>query len=96
MNASRVAMVVTKRDVSDELWRVAAATPWIDAKRAFLVADKCTCPATQISGDATLASGAFRRSGNVVTVAPAVVQSFAAGFIADQLKRTSATNGSSR
>lgn len=96
MNGARVAMVITNREPSAELWQAAQATPWIDAGRSFLVGAECTCPATQIAGDPALAPGELRRSRNVVRVAPAVVQSVAAGFIADQLKRTSATNGSSR
>jgi hypothetical protein len=96
MSSARVAMVITNRAPSSELWRAASATPWIDANRAFFVGGTCTCPATQIAGDAARSATSFRRAGKVVSVAPAVVQSFAAGFIADQLKRTSATNGSSR
>jgi hypothetical protein len=49
-----------------------------------------------ITTDPTLPPGRYRRMGRTVAVAPAVVQSFAAGFIADQLKRTGPTNGSSR
>ncbi len=96
MKNARVAVVIATREPSDELWRNARATPWIDAKRAFVVGARCTCDATLILTDPALAPAQFRRAGKVLTVAPAVVQSFAAGFIADQLKRTSATHGSSR
>jgi hypothetical protein len=96
MNAARVAMVISTREPSDELWRAANATPWIDTKRAFVVGARCTCDATVIVTDPAMSPAHYRRADRIVTVAPAVVQSFAAGFIADQLKRTLATNGSSR
>jgi hypothetical protein len=79
------------------LWTSAAALPYVDARRAFIFGRPCACgEATVITSDVTVAAGRYRREGSVVTVAPAVVQSFAAGFIADQLERTSPTNGSSR
>ncbi len=52
--------------------------------------------AVSIVAEQSVPAGRYRRVGNVVSVPPAVVQSVAAGFIADQLKRTSSTNGSSR
>ncbi|HYK03268.1 MAG TPA: hypothetical protein VE974_16030 [Thermoanaerobaculia bacterium] len=97
MQDARVAVVVTTRMPSPELWSRVEATPWIDAKRAFVVgADGGRESAIEIGGEQSVPAGRYRRSGNVVTVPPAVVQSFAAGFIAEQLKRTSPTNGSSR
>jgi hypothetical protein len=52
--------------------------------------------AVSIVADPAVPDGAYRRAGNTVAVAPAAIQSFAAGYIADQWKRTGATNGSSR
>jgi hypothetical protein len=48
-----------------------------------------------IVDDPALNASQYGRRGNIVTVPPAVVQSFAAGYIAAQLKRTTPTNGSS-
>ncbi|HYO79404.1 MAG TPA: hypothetical protein VE010_23260 [Thermoanaerobaculia bacterium] len=98
---ARVAMVVATRPVGADFWRAVAATPWIDSQRTFIVggacgADERCARATVINTDPAIPAGRYRRAANVVTVAPAVVQSFSAGFIADQLKRTSPTNGSSR
>ncbi|HEX8619856.1 MAG TPA: hypothetical protein VF911_19910, partial [Thermoanaerobaculia bacterium] len=86
------------------------ATAWIDPRQLFLVGSSCgAAPAAargtsadpcaraiSVVADQSLPAGRYRRAGNVVSVPPAVVQSVAAGFIADQLKRTSSTNGSSR
>jgi hypothetical protein len=97
MQNARVAVVVTTRIPSEELWRRVDATAWIEGKRAFVVGDDGGREeAIRISGEQSVPAGRYRRTGNVVAVPPAVVQSFAAGFIAEQLKRTSPTNGSSR
>jgi hypothetical protein len=99
MTNARVAVVVTKKQPDAALWRAAEAMPWIDAKRAFIVAPTMLAPignAVLITGDASLPAGHYERRGDIVAVAPAVVQSFAAGFIAGELKRDPATNVSSR
>ena len=44
--------------------------------------------ATQILADPTLPAGTYRREGNVLSVDPAVVESFAAFFIEHHLKGT--------
>lgn len=95
---ARVAMVLTANADDAAVWKAIEGTPWIDRKRAFVVGSRmaAAASATQLLPDSTRMSNQYRRLGNVVTVAPAVIQSFAAGFIADQLKRTSPTNGSSR
>ena len=45
--------------------------------------------ATSIEGDPAVGGGRYRRNGSVISVDPAVVKSFAARFIAEQLKGTS-------
>jgi len=100
---ARVAVVVTGRWPED-LWRAVAATSWLDSSRAFVVDGRLTVsdrqpaspPTVVIAADPALEAGHYRRQGNLVAVAPAVVQSFAAGYIAAQVKRTTPTNGSSR
>jgi hypothetical protein len=98
MRAERVAMVVSRRRPDDALWSAIAQFPWIDFSSPFVVAP-AGAPMTRgtlITGDPAIESGIYRSDGNVVRVAPAVVQSFAAGYIADLLKRTTPTNASSR
>ncbi|MDQ3283603.1 MAG: hypothetical protein M3Q69_19550 [Acidobacteriota bacterium] len=95
---ARVALVVTTRKSAGEIWSSAAALPYVDAQRAFIAGRPCTCgTAVVITSDPALEPGHYRRAGSVVTAAPAVVQSVAAGFIADQLEKgIRPTNGSSR
>jgi len=98
MKNARVAMIVTRGAPDEELWKNIAATTWLDPDRLFVVAPQGGAPGkgTVITADPALTAGRYRRTGPVVAVSPAVVQSFAAGFIADQLKRITPTNGSRR
>jgi hypothetical protein len=97
MENARAALLVTTRTPGEELWKAVRESPWLDGTRIILVGADAQLPgAIRIVGDASIPAGRYRRSGNVVAVPPAAIQSFAAGFIADQWKRTSATNGSSR
>ncbi len=101
---ARVAVVVTKSWPGEDLWRAATGTAWLDSSRKFIVDGRGSTadrrppdgPTVLIAADPALGTGHYRRQGNIVAVAPAVVQSFAAGYIAAQLKRTTPTNGSSR
>lgn len=102
---ARVALVVTKSWPSEDLWSAATATAWLDPSRRYIVDGPGSTAGRQppaagsplvIAADPSLAAGRYRRQGELVTVAPPVVQSFAAGYIAGQLKRTTPTNGSSR
>ena len=94
---ARVAMIVTK-DVNEELWKRMGETQWMSGERVFVVSPFSPPAGEKVAGGTTWILGGerYRRDGNVVTVPPAVIQSFAAGFIADQLKRTTPLNGSSR
>ncbi len=99
LQASRVACIVTT-EYGDQLWTRIAATPWMDPDRAYLVGTGESQPtnakAVVIQPDPAVTDGHYERRGNVVAVSPAAIQSFAAGFIADHLKRISPTNGISR
>ena len=100
MKGARVAMVVAKQAPDEALWSAVDATPWMDGTKVYVVGGTGS-RGVSIVGDSALPDGRYRQTGNVVTVAPAVVQSFAAGYIAeqlqaDQLKRDPLTNGSSR
>jgi len=107
---ARVACIVTRR-LTDQIWSSVAGTPWIDPSRTFVVEWSGGLSARRtdtgglrarrsteivITSDPALPPGRYRRNGSVVTAAPAVVQSFASRFIADQLKRTGPPNGSSQ
>lgn len=99
MQSARVAVLVTTGAPDAELWKTIRESSWADQARLFVVgASGGSSPegAVQIIADPSVPGGRYRRSGTVVSVSPAAIQSFAAGFIADQVKRTSATNGSSR
>ena len=102
LTSSRVAIVVTKQTLDPGLWRVLAGMAWLDSERTFVVEAMTndfpppdSSPITMIVDDPALNASQYGRRGNIVTVPPAVVQSFAAGYIAAQLKRTTPTNGSS-
>jgi hypothetical protein len=85
---ARVAVLVTKQP-GDALWQAIEATPWMDGAKLFTVGERGR-------GVSFVPGERYRVDGNVVTAPPAVIQSVAAGFIADQLKRTTPLNGSSR
>lgn len=97
--SARVAVLVTT-GYDPSLWAVAKETPWIDFTRAYAVfsGERRSVPegVTVIQADATLPAGRYVQQGPVVLAAPPAIQSLAAGFIADQLKRISSPNGSSR
>lgn len=96
LTRARVAVVVTTRPPDAELWRAIEGIAWMDAGRAFVVGASANRPgATVIAADPAL-TGRYERRGSLVAVPPAVVQSFAAGYIAAQLERDRPTNGSSR
>jgi len=107
---ARVAVIVARSDDA-AVRKGIGETPWMDATRLWVVggdarqASACrpgsrsphaeACPSF-IVADASVPPGRYRREGSVLAVAPAAIQSVAAGFIADQLKRNLSTNGSSR
>jgi hypothetical protein len=95
MRTARVALVVTSMPPEEALLERANGTATIDTSRIFTV-NASVPTGVAVNPDPYLAAGQFRRSGNVVTAPAAVVESFAARFIADQLKRDSPPNGSSR
>jgi hypothetical protein len=94
---ARVALVVTSREPDAALWKRAKETAWIDAGRAFVVTARATPieGATVIAGQPGVPEGRYRTRRSVVEVPAADVESFAARFIAEQLKRTALPNGSS-
>jgi len=102
MRSARVGLIVTKQTPGEELWK--NVPPWIDTTRVYLVSGgQAIVPVPRgqtglsvlhyINADPALQGRQMRRNGNVVAVAPAVVQSFAARFIAAELKRITPPNG---
>lgn len=102
---ARVAVVITKRAPDEELWKTVIDTPWIDVTRVFVVepldrrrpgGTPAVLQTTTIVPDAMLPPNRYRRTGAVVSAPPSVIQSFAAGFIADHLKRNAPAHGRSQ
>lgn len=89
---ARVALIVT-RDYDDAVRKTITETAWMDATRVYGVNASA---GISVVADPSVPPGRYRRAGDGIAVAPAAIQSVAAGFIADQLKRTVSTNGSSR
>ncbi len=100
MRNARVAIAIAP-SVSGPFWSEIARVPWIDTARTYIVGDPATQPpsnpatiiATIIKPDPTLPPDRYVRHGNTVSAAPAVVQSLAAAWIADDLKGTPPPNG---
>lgn len=94
MRSARVAIAIAPKvdDKAAEIRNVA----WIDANRTYIVnaSDRqADNGATIIEADSTLPLHRYTRRGNTLRVRPAVVQSFAAAYIADDLKGTPPPNG---
>lgn len=95
MQNARVAVAIAA-DASESFWREIKSVAWIDSTRTYIVnpsTQQPSNPATLITADARIPAGRFKRNGNTLLAAPAVVQSFAAAFIADDLKGTPPPNG---
>jgi hypothetical protein len=96
MKNARVAIAIAPK-VSEGFWQETAKVTWIDSTRTYLVNAATEQPGnpatTVITADPTLPSNRYVRHGNTVSVPPAVVQSFAAALIADDLKGTPPPNG---
>ena len=95
MRSSRVAIAIAP-SVDDNFTIAIRSVPWIDSNRTYIVnatnrqADN---GATIIATDPNLPLHHYTRHGNTLRVRPAVVQSFAAAYIADDLKGTPPPNG---
>lgn len=99
---ARVALVVATKVPDKTFWSAAQSTGWIDASRPWIVAsesftgDAAVPNARYILGQPLDAPDRYVARPWRVMVPAAVVQSFAAGYIADELERDPPTNGSSR
>lgn len=95
MRNARLACAVVRSDPDEAFWTAVAAMPWIDSTRIYVVGGRgARKGVTYFAADRAIGANLYRQAGSTVFAAPAVVQSVAAGFIADQLKGTAAGNGS--
>ena len=85
--------IVVSRPPDQAFWDAVRTIPWVDHSRLYLVGAPSAGTVRGITGDASVAPGSYVLQGNTVLVAPADVQSFAARYIADQLKGTTPPNG---
>ncbi len=96
MRNARVAIAIAPA-VSDALWSDIAKVAWIDSTRRYVVngvgGGQPGTSVILITGDPNLPLDRYTRSGNTLSASPAVVQSFAAAFIADDLKGIPPPNG---
>lgn len=95
MRNARVAIAIAP-NVNDTFRTEVKSVAWIDGTRTYVVNPATQQPsnsATIIKADPTIAPNHYIRHGNTVSASPAVVQSFAAAFIADDLKGTPPPNG---
>jgi len=96
MRNARVAIAIAP-NVGEAFWTEIAKVAWIDTSRTYIVGNRATGqpgnPATIITPDSTVPPHHYIRRGKTVLVTPAVVQSFAAALIADDLKGTPPPNG---
>lgn len=101
VSKSRAALLLVGQ-VTDPAIVKLAAEPWADAAALFVVRREAGPSLSRpvrnvIVPGGEVPEGFYRREDATVSVPPAVVQSFAAAFIAGELKkRTSPPNGSSR
>lgn len=96
---ARVAVAIVTTEPDAAFWSAMKAVPWLDLSRTYLVSASATRnpqPATILGPDPALPADRYRRADNRLFAAPAVVESFAAGYIADQWKGTRPPNGSNR
>jgi hypothetical protein len=93
MRNARVAIAITPK-VSAAFLSEINTLAWIEKARTYAVnPNQPIDGATLITGDPNVAPHRFVHRGNTLSVAPAVVQSFAAAYIADDLKGTPPPNG---
>jgi hypothetical protein len=96
MHNARVAIAITP-NAEGAFPNEVKGVPWIDSTRIYFVGNPATGQpgnrATIIAADPAIPEHRYVRNGNTLSVPPAVVQSFAAAFIADDLKGTPPPNG---
>ena len=89
----RAGCLVTDRVPDGDLWDKVRDLKWVDSRKTFVVNTTnhllpTNSNAIYISGDPSVPLRSYIRGKNLIRVQPADVESFSAGFIADQLKGT--------
>jgi hypothetical protein len=92
MRNAQVAVAIAPA-AGDAFWRDVRNVTWIDNAKTYVVNGVRDNAAISIVADPAIPSHRYIRRGKRVSVSPAVVQSFAAAFIADDLKGTAPPNG---
>ena len=93
---ARIAVAIVEHDPDNAFWNDMRLHPWIDLTRVYVVDAPAPQGATSIRASSSVAAGAYRVEGNTMLVPVDVVESFAAGLIAQQLKGTPPPNGPKR
>jgi hypothetical protein len=97
---NRIACAITERDPDAVFWSDMRLHPWIDLTRVFVVnapaGSGAPAEAISIRGSSAVESGHYQKDGQTVLVPVDVVESFAAGTIAHQLKGSPPANGRNR
>ena len=93
---ARIAVAIVEHDPDNAFWNDMRLHPWIDLTRAYVVNAAAPAGATSIRASSTVAAGTYRVEGNTMFVPVDVVESFAAGLIAHQLKGSPPPNGPKR
>lgn len=89
----RVGEIIVSKAPDEAFWTDVHSLAWVDPSRIYLVGGPSTASVRRIAGDAAVAPGSYVSQGPTVLVAPSDVQSFAARYIAEQLKGTTAPHG---
>jgi hypothetical protein len=95
MRTARVAIAIAPK-LDDYFISDIKKVAWIDSNRTYIVngtGHEAATGAVVIATDPQLPPHHYTRRGNTLRVRPAVVQSFAAAYIADDLKGTPPPNG---
>jgi hypothetical protein len=92
LSGSRAAALVLDRRPEGDLARLVREAGWVDEGRMYVVNASGVAPslpgAVVITGDPAVPGGYYRRSGSLISTHPSDVKSFAARFIAGELKGT--------
>jgi hypothetical protein len=88
MRDNRIAMAVVSKPPDADFWKEVQALPWIDSKSMFVVngEQRTAIGERVIVPSDALAPGTYRVNADTVEVARPNVESFASGWIAQQLK----------
>jgi hypothetical protein len=84
---ARVASAIMTAPPSEAFWSAASAVQWIDMTRVYVVGGAGAPPgATWIVSNARIPPDRYEHRNNTLLVSPTIVESFAAAWIAQQLK----------